>query len=295
MSNDSVDAAIHQREDFDGENRCREAISSFLHAEEVLWYAEHARPCRCLTSFRENLLAACAALRDANRLRAWEDINHDALYHEYCQRNVRTTPLATYQGARNLFDAACRGELAESTLIEAWDRESMRGVFRWLRFFVAELSGQGAFLNRQRQLVLPATPPTAISSPLTRLDPTTPTPTQQEATVKKSTGSGRGRKEPSEEAFKVYRYRLLTGKTQTDMANDPELMELLNRKVDQGTISRWLSCVRDWLEAGNVLPDLSASLSAKPVPIDPERLDMGERIDGRATRQRGRRTSDRDD
>jgi hypothetical protein len=154
------------REDFDGEKRCREAISSFLHAEEVLWYAGDARPCRCLTSFRENLLAACAALRDANRLRAWEDIDHDALYREYCQLNFRTKPLATYQGARNLFDAACRGELAESTLIEAWDRESMRGVFRWLRVFVAELSDQGAFLNRQRQLVLPATRGQGTASPL---------------------------------------------------------------------------------------------------------------------------------
>ncbi len=102
-------------------------------------------------------------------------------------------------------------------------------------------------------------------------------------------------REPSKEAIAVYRYQLLTGKTQTELAADPELMKQLRRKVDQGTISRWLTKVKRWIKAGGVLPPLPEAHVLKPKPMDPERIDMGERLDGRAKHQRSRRNSDHDD
>jgi hypothetical protein len=102
-------------------------------------------------------------------------------------------------------------------------------------------------------------------------------------------------KQPSKKAIAVFRYRLVTGKTQTELAADPRLMELLGHAVDQGTISRWLKQVKEWLEAGNVLPDLSESLDSKPSPMDPKWIELGERQDGRASRQRDRRNSARDE
>jgi hypothetical protein len=98
--------------------------------------------------------------------------------------------------------------------------------------------------------------------------------------------------EPSKDAFTVYRYHVLTGKKQMVLATDPNLMELLSKKVVQGTISRWLTQVKQWLEAGNVLPNLPEHHPAtKPSPMDPQRIDLGERQDGRTKRQKQRRTS----
>jgi hypothetical protein len=101
-------------------------------------------------------------------------------------------------------------------------------------------------------------------------------------------------KEPPKEAIALYRYQVATGKKQTALANDPKLMEALGRQVSQGTISRWLSWVRKWIEAGNVLPPLPEPLNSQPTPLDPERIDLGKRQDGRTRRQRGRRISDND-
>jgi hypothetical protein len=72
------------------------------------------------------------------------------------------------------------------------------------------------------------------------------------------------------------------------------LTEELKRPISQGTVSRWLNEVRDWLEAGNVLPDLPQSRGPKPVPIDPTQIDVGKRRDGRAKHQRKQKMSDSD-
>jgi hypothetical protein len=101
------------------------------------------------------------------------------------------------------------------------------------------------------------------------------------------------RKEPSKDAIAAYRLKLLTGQTQTELAE--QLTKELKRPIDQGTVSRWLRQVKVWLEAGNVLPDLTATPGTKPMPMDPERIELGERRDGRAKHQRGRRNSDQDD
>jgi hypothetical protein len=107
--------------------------------------------------------------------------------------------------------------------------------------------------------------------------------------------SGRALKKPHESAISVYRYWLLTGKKQEELAADPQLMKQLRRTVTQGTISRWLKRVAKWIEAGNVLPPLPDTPDLKPPPIDPGLIDQGQRRDGRAKHQRGRRNADNDD
>jgi hypothetical protein len=97
------------------------------------------------------------------------------------------------------------------------------------------------------------------------------------------------RPEPSEEAFKAYRAQIATGKNQTELAEF--LTGQLQRPISQVQVSRWLSQVKEWLEAGNVLPDLP-TLEKKPAPIDRARIDLGEQLEGRTPLQRQRRTDD---
>jgi len=77
------------------------------------------------------------------------------------------------------------------------------------------------------------------------------------------------------------------------------LAELLTkewkRTVHQGNVSRWLGQVKHWLEAGNVLPELSAPLDRKPLAMDPERIDLGQRRDRHSARQRDRCDKDAGD
>jgi hypothetical protein len=98
------------------------------------------------------------------------------------------------------------------------------------------------------------------------------------------------RKQPSEDAFKAYRLSIATGKNQTELAEI--LATELKRPISQGQVSKWLTQVKAWLEAGNVLPDLLKPLNEQPKGIDPEVLDMGKRQDGRAERQRSKRIDD---
>jgi hypothetical protein len=118
-------------------------------------------------------------------------------------------------------------------------------------------------------------------------------PAEVQPMARQSSGSGPTMKQPSKDAIAAYRLWFLTGKTQTELAE--QLTEELKRPITQGTVSRWLKQVKAWLKAGNVLPDLTPTRHPKPQPMDPERIDLGERQDGRARRQRGRRNSDHDD
>ena len=72
-------------------------------------------------------------------------------------------------------------------------------------------------------------------------------------------------------------------------------MAILERKVTQGTISRWLKSAEDWIAAGNVLPETSEVLNRKPAPLDPSRIELGKRQDRHAERQRNRRNSGEDE
>jgi hypothetical protein len=104
------------------------------------------------------------------------------------------------------------------------------------------------------------------------------------------TGVSQPLKEPPKRHFDLYRYQRETGKSQADMAKDTKLMKLLGRSMSQGTISRALRRVKSWLEAGNSLPDLAK----KPMPMDPERLELGRNPEHRTPRQRYRRNDDDD-
>jgi hypothetical protein len=148
--------------------RCEDAASTFLKAEEALWHAEHGRPCSCLKAFRDSLMAVSSAFSDAGRLDSWRQVNHDEVFGEYrLSRGTTLEAPIVFRWAQMLFDNACLCDLPERTLLETWDKASLRYAFRWLRIFVAELSGQGAVLNRQGQRVIPskpAAPPVADSA-----------------------------------------------------------------------------------------------------------------------------------
>jgi hypothetical protein len=134
----------------------------------------------------------------------------------------------------------------------------------------------------------PAASPASSAEPFSPVSASTaPVPHLSAAA---ETQSPQKRKEPSADAFAAYRLKLVTGETQTNLAR--LLQEEWKRPVTQGQVSRWLNEVKDWIEAGNVLPDLTATPNTKPTPINPELIDMGERQDGRARHQRGRRNSD---
>jgi hypothetical protein len=125
----------------------------------------------------------------------------------------------------------------------------------------------------------------------------TPTPDRQADNEQAPRGS---LKQPTPEALMAYRLLVATGKNQTELA---QLMtEELNkdgrrrgRIISQGTVSRWISWVKTWLEAGNVLPDLSQSGTQKPAAMDPERIDLGPHGEHRPKHQRKHRTSDGDE
>jgi hypothetical protein len=99
-------------------------------------------------------------------------------------------------------------------------------------------------------------------------------------------------RKPNKDAMTVYRYWFASGLKQVELAKDSTLMELLGRSVSQGTISRWLRQVEDWIKAGNVIPDLSESSISKPLPMDPERIDLGPHGEHRPKHLRKRQTSE---
>jgi hypothetical protein len=97
-------------------------------------------------------------------------------------------------------------------------------------------------------------------------------------------------KRPSENAFKAWRLRDLTGlRTQQEIAD--EMSKQLGRTVSQGEVSRWLNDVDAYRKAGGIFPDLPG-LRGEPQSIDPNLIEMGERQDHRTARQRQRRDSD---
>jgi len=96
-------------------------------------------------------------------------------------------------------------------------------------------------------------------------------------------------KRPSEIALKTWRLRDLEGiNNQTKLAK--RLAEL-GVPSTQGQVSRRLRKVEDYLEAGNILPEIKPLIS-KPDSIDPALIDMGKRQDKRTPRQRERRNPD---
>jgi len=124
----------------------------------------------------------------------------------------------------------------------------------------------------------PDTSPASAASPAqpNNAPPLEP-PAQEQA------GSHTPAKEPSKDAIAAYRLYFLQGCTQSDIA--AQLSEELGRAIPQGTVSRRISAVREYIQAGNVLPGLDAPRNKKPTSVDPARLDLGKRQDGRKGRR----------
>ena len=99
-------------------------------------------------------------------------------------------------------------------------------------------------------------------------------------------------KRPPERALQAWRLRDLQGlKGPTEVAE--AMTKHTDKKVHQGTVSRWLGQVEAYLAAGNILPDLP-HLEKEPPSVDPAVIDMGSRQDRRTPRQRTRRDPDSD-
>jgi hypothetical protein len=75
-------------------------------------------------------------------------------------------------------------------------------------------------------------------------------------------------KEPSKRAIDAYRAVKFAGKKQEEIA------PLFG--VRQGTVSRWIKQVSEWIATGNILPSLDAP-KRKATPMDPRKLEQGPR------------------
>jgi hypothetical protein len=90
-------------------------------------------------------------------------------------------------------------------------------------------------------------------------------------------------KHPSDTAIAAYRLWFVMGRPQKEIAE--VLQQETGQSVSQGQVSRWISRVTTYVNAGNVLPD-APKVMTKSKSIDPSRIDIGKRTDGRTLRQR---------
>jgi hypothetical protein len=91
---------------------------------------------------------------------------------------------------------------------------------------------------------------------------------------------------PSADAIAAYRLSIVVGGTRTALAG--QLSERLGRPITQGQVSKWLKLVKEWVEAGGILPALEPATRKKPIAMDPGKIELGPRKDGRTERQRDR-------
>jgi hypothetical protein len=129
---------------------CQETARTFLHAAL-------ANP-PDIPAVRTALLAACAALRETGRLAGWPRIDHEQTFNDFRDQGGRRLSRAAYRWARQLFEGGVAGELAENQLTQTWEQRPLRDALRWLRVFVAGLSGEGAFLPGTEQPLAPPAP-----------------------------------------------------------------------------------------------------------------------------------------
>ena len=88
---------------------------------------------------------------------------------------------------------------------------------------------------------------------------------------------------PTDRAIKTYRAIFVSG-----IRNQTELATYLTREgvpTNQGQVSRDLKTVTEFIVAGGVLPDVFSGQSDAQA-VDPSRLALGKRTDGRTKRQR---------
>ena len=95
--------------------------------------------------------------------------------------------------------------------------------------------------------------------------------------------------EPSREAFAAYQLYKIVGMNQVPIAE--QLTKEFRRQISQGQVSRWVTEVGAFLEAGGVMPPMAIAINGI-ASVDPKILDMGARQDGQTPRQRFKSTSD---
>lgn len=96
-------------------------------------------------------------------------------------------------------------------------------------------------------------------------------------------------KAPAEDAIRIYRLWLTTGAKQEELAR--LFTQATRRPMDQGTVSRKLTQVHAWIEAGNALPEIGLPAPRSTRTVDPNVLDLGANQEFRTPRQRGKRSS----
>jgi|GEM_PF-5766103 len=89
-------------------------------------------------------------------------------------------------------------------------------------------------------------------------------------------------KEPPKIAMQAFRLYYLKGEKQEDIAK--EMSRQYGKSINQGQVSRWINETKIYVDAGNILPELPKL--PKPVTVDPDILEMGERQDRLTKRQR---------
>jgi hypothetical protein len=83
----------------------------------------------------------------------------------------------------------------------------------------------------------------------------------------------RGTRLPPAHYIMAYRLSFVHQASQSELARI--LTQELGRPISQPRVSRMLKRVRDFLAAGNVLPDIFPDRGRPPVTMDPSRLDLG--------------------
>lgn len=94
----------------------------------------------------------------------------------------------------------------------------------------------------------------------------------------KTDNKGRKLKEPSKKDCKIYLYMTTTGNNQTETAKI--FFPKLKPKTGQSYISRAIMRMKKWLEACG-LPTEQALGRIKEIAVDPTKIDLGERTDGK--------------
>jgi hypothetical protein len=151
------------RERAEKDQLCRDAVKALFGATEALWSAHPRKTQPLLLALHRALCDACKALAQAGRLEAWEQNGHDKTYKTFCAPNLHVMSRASYDWARAIFDRARTGNLPVALLTETWETESLQDAIRWLRVFVAGLSGEGAVLSDKMQVQIPANRPAAMT------------------------------------------------------------------------------------------------------------------------------------
>ena len=101
-------------------------------------------------------------------------------------------------------------------------------------------------------------------------------------------------KEPSKRAKQIWQLKTSSEYYQNKTMTQSEIAELasrtLGRPISQGSVSKYLRSVNAFIKAGGLLDQVA--ISPETITMEPDRIDMGARADGRARRQRPHKSED---